>query len=101
MIDNDTNFLTLIKNIIKFDQSDNLVNFYDTIGKKTIILSLYIEPKIIKLSGNYVSNISNDPDAIIKFTDSQVQILNTCNTYSSTYIAKDDGSITFNSFITV
>ena len=93
--------MTLIKSIIKFDQSDKLVNFYDSIGKKTIALSPYIEPKIIKLSGNYVSNIPNDPDALIKFTDSQVQILNTCNTYSSTYTSKDDGSVTFNSFVAV
>jgi len=104
--DTDSLYLTALTNSVKYLSfaNNSLLILSDSKNLRTITLSVYTPPAVVEsppfsfANGKYSTNIQNDTNVLIQFEGNQVNILNACNSLSSTYTAFKNGTIKFKQF---
>lgn len=96
--DNDNLYTKALSNSVTYQANGSQIIFKDINKSVTIILTL-LKADYLKLSGKYSTNLPDDNDLLVEFVDNNVNILNGCNSQSSTYQAFSNGTIIFNTFI--
>lgn len=97
--DFDKIYVDALKNAVTYTKNNNNeITLFDLSNKKTIGLSVAPLAKQVTFEGNYTTSIPNDPDFLVRFSGSQVSLLNGCNSFSGSYEADSLGNIVFRQF---
>lgn len=97
--DFDKIYVDALKNATTFANNNNEITLFDLSNKKTILLSVAPLAKQVTFEGNYTTSIPNDPDFLVKFSGSQVSLVNGCNSFSGSYEADSLGNIVFKQLV--
>lgn len=94
--DFDKIYVDALKNAVTYTKSsNNEITLFDLSSKKTVALSVAPLAKQVTFEGNYTTSIPNDPDFLVRFSGSQVSLLNGCNSFTGSYEADSLGNIVF------
>jgi len=103
--DYDYLYTNAFTNSISYSKSGNQIIFKDSSKKSTIILSPYVyvaPPKpvatAVAFTGNFSTNIQNTQNLLVSFSNAQLNLLNGCNSQSSSYFAYSNGTFKVSGF---